>query len=177
MKKIISVLLALTMIFSMGIIGASAEDTKELKITVANDLHYSHSTKATNTSKVYTTDYANKVSTGQLKLENELIIDEFLSRAEGDIILLPGDITDNGTTAEHEYMAAKLEAFEAATGKKVICSSTKLPTRSIWLLRMSHASGYIQSQRRRKRQSNTPPQMTRREIQPLFFTTALNQDG
>lgn len=119
MKKIISMLLALTMIFSMGIIGAGAEDTNELKITVANDLHYSHSTKATNTNTVYTTDYANKVSTGQLKLENELIIDEFLSRADGDVILLPGDITDNGTTAEHEYMAAKLEAFEAATGKRV----------------------------------------------------------
>lgn len=119
MKKIISVLLALTMFFSTAVIGASAEDTKELKITVANDLHYNHSNKATSTSTVYTTDYANKVSTGQLKLENELIIDEFLSRAEGDIILLPGDITDNGTTAEHEYMAAKLEAFETATGKKV----------------------------------------------------------
>ena len=119
MKKFISVLLALTMLLSIGAIGVSAEETNELKVTVANDLHYNHSNKATSTSTVYTTDYANKTSTGQLRLENELIIDEFLSRAEGDIILLPGDITDNGTTAEHEYMAAKLEAFEAATGKKV----------------------------------------------------------
>ena len=119
MKKIISVLLALTMIFSMGVIGVSAEEANELKVTVANDLHYNHDGKATNTNAVYTTDYANKVSTGQLRLENELIIDEFLSRAEGDVILLPGDITDNGTEAEHVYMAAKLEAFEAATGKRV----------------------------------------------------------
>lgn len=119
MKKFISVLLALTMIFSLGVIGVSAEETKELKVTVANDLHYSHDYKSTNTSKVYTTDYANKVSTGQLRLENELIIDEFLSRVQGDVLLLPGDITDNGTEVEHAYMAAKLEAFEAATGKKV----------------------------------------------------------
>lgn len=119
MKKIISVLVALTMIFSIGIIGVSAADANELKVTVANDLHYSHSTKATNTSTVYTTDYANKVSTGQLKLENELIIDEFLSRADGDVILLPGDITDNGTEEEHVYMAEKLEKFEAETGKRV----------------------------------------------------------
>lgn len=119
MKKIISVLLALTMIFSIGAIGVSAEDANELKVTVANDLHYSHNYNAANTNTIYTTDYANKVSTGQLRLESELIIDEFLSRAEGDVILLPGDITDNGTEAEHTYMAAKLEAYEAATGKRV----------------------------------------------------------
>lgn len=119
MKKIISVLLALTMIFSIGAIGVSAEGTKELKITVANDLHYSATGNVKDSTKVYTEDYANTVSTGQLRLECDLIIDEFLSRAAGDVLLLPGDITDNGTTAEHEYMAAKLEAFEAATGKRV----------------------------------------------------------
>ena len=119
MKKIISVLLAFTMIFSIGAIGVSAEDAKELKITVANDLHYSATGNVKDSTKVYTEDYANTVSTGQLRLECDIIIDEFLSRADGDVILLPGDITDNGTTAEHEYMAAKLEAFEAATGKRV----------------------------------------------------------
>ena len=119
MKKIISVLLALTMVFSMGILGVSAEEANELKVTVANDLHYSHDYKSTSTNTIYTTDYANKVSTGQLRLENELIIDEFLTRVQGDVLLIPGDITDNGTEAEHAYMAAKLEAFEAATGKKV----------------------------------------------------------
>ena len=119
MKKIISVLLALTMIFSLGILGVSAEEANELKVTVANDLHYSHDYKSTSTNTIYTTDYANKVSTGQLRLENELIIDEFLTRVQGDVLLIPGDITDNGTEAEHAYMAAKLEAFEAATGKKV----------------------------------------------------------
>lgn len=119
MKKIISVLLALTMIFSLGILGVSAEEANELKVTVANDLHYNHDYKSTSTNTIYTTDYANKVSTGQLRLENELIIDEFLTRVQGDVLLIPGDITDNGTEAEHAYMAAKLEAFEAATGKKV----------------------------------------------------------
>ncbi|MBR5826761.1 MAG: metallophosphoesterase [Clostridia bacterium] len=119
MKKIISVLLALTMIFSMGILGVSAEEVNELRVTVANDLHYSHDYKSTNTNTTYTADYANKVSTGQLRLENELIIDEFLTRVQGDVLLIPGDITDNGTETEHAYMAAKLEAFEEATGKSV----------------------------------------------------------
>ena len=119
MKKIISVLLALTMIFSIGAIGVSAEDAKELKITVANDLHYSATGNVKDSTKVYTEDYANTVSTGQLRLECDLIIDEFLSRVAGDVLLLPGDITDNGTEAELAYMAAKLDAFEKATGKQV----------------------------------------------------------
>ncbi len=119
MKKIISVLLALTMIFSVMAIGVSAQEETELKVTVANDLHYSATGNAKDSTKVYTEDYANSVGTGQLRLECDIIIDEFLSRVAGDVLLLPGDITDNGTDIEHEYMAAKLSAFEAETGKQV----------------------------------------------------------
>ena len=40
MKKIISVLLSERMIFSVISVGASAANENELKITVANDLHF-----------------------------------------------------------------------------------------------------------------------------------------
>ena len=124
MKKIISVFLAITMLFSTAVIGASAEDaTDDLVITVANDLHYNHTLKAENVADgKYTEDYANAVGTGQMKLENELIIDEFLNQAaanDSSAILLPGDITDKGSDTELVYMAAKLTAFEKATGKEV----------------------------------------------------------
>lgn len=124
MKKIISAFLAITMLFSMAVIGVSAEDaTDDLVITVANDLHYNHSGKAENVADgKYTEDYANAVGTGQLRLENELIIDEFLKQAaenDSSVLLLPGDITDKGSDVELVYMAAKLTAFEKATGKEV----------------------------------------------------------
>lgn len=119
MKKIISVLLALTMIFSVMSVAVSAEEANELKVAVANDLHYSASGNAKDCTTVYTEDYANCTGTGQLRLECELIIDEFLNRADSDVILIPGDITDNGRDNEHEYMAAKFAAFEAETGKQV----------------------------------------------------------
>ncbi len=123
MKKILSVLLSALMLFSMVAIGVSAEENSDLIITVANDLHYNHTAKAENVADgTYKEDYANVVSTGQLKLENELIIDEFLKQAAANgstAILLPGDITDKGTDAELAYMAEKLTAFEAETGIEV----------------------------------------------------------
>lgn len=123
MKKILSVFLAVTMIFSVMAIGVSAQEANELKITVANDLHYNHTGKAENVADgKYTEDYANAVGTGQLRLESELIIDEFLKQAaanESTALLLPGDITDKGTDEELVYMAEKLTAFEKATGKEV----------------------------------------------------------
>ncbi|MBR3817439.1 MAG: metallophosphoesterase [Clostridia bacterium] len=118
MKKIISVFLALIMIFSTVAISVSAQEEKTLKVTVANDLHYSATGNAVADKKLYD-NYSNCVGTGQLRLECDLIIDEFLSRATGDVILIPGDITDNGLDAEHAYMAAKFAAFEAVTGKQV----------------------------------------------------------
>lgn len=119
MKKIISVLLSVIMIFSLVSVGAVAADD-ELIITVANDLHYNMA--GSNTTTSYTEDYAHVPSTGQLRVESELIVDTFLKATaenESQIVLLPGDIVDTGVRAEHEYMVEKLAAFEASSGKPV----------------------------------------------------------
>ena len=123
MKKIISVLLSALMIFSVCSAGVSAADESgTLAVAVANDLHYSLSGNAANYTGTYKQDYANAITTGQLRLESELIIDEFLSRvAQSGIeaVLIPGDITDNGIRSEHIYMAQKFADFEAETGIQV----------------------------------------------------------
>ena len=123
MKKFISVLLSLLMIFSLCSVGVSAADASdELKIAVANDLHYNKSLSAANYNGTYTTDFANAVSSGQLKLENELIIDEFLSRvaqSDSEAVLIPGDITDKGIKSEQLYIAEKFAEFEKTTGKQI----------------------------------------------------------
>lgn len=119
MKKIISVFLSVIMIFSLVSVAATAADA-ELIITVANDLHYNH-TAATAPQKV-TADYAHVPSQGQLRYENERIIDAFLKEAasnESSVILLPGDIVDRGTEEEYAVMATKLAAFEKSSGKSV----------------------------------------------------------
>lgn len=119
MKKIISVLLSVIMLFSVVSAGAAAADEK-LIITVANDLHYNMA--GANTTQSYTEDYAHVPSSGQLRVESELIIDTFLeavAKNESQVVLLPGDLVDTGVRAEHEYMAAKLKAFEATSGKSV----------------------------------------------------------
>ena len=119
MKKIISVLLCVIMMFSLVSVAATAADA-ELIITVANDLHYNHQA-ATAPAKA-TEDYAHVPSQGQLKYENELIIDAFLKEAasnESSVILLPGDIVDRGTEEEYSVMVAKLSAFEKSSGKSV----------------------------------------------------------
>ena len=119
MKKIISVLLSVIMIFSLVPVAATAADA-ELIITVANDLHYNHQA-ATAPAKV-TEDYAHVASAGQLRYENEIIIDTFLKEAasnESSVVLLPGDIVDRGTADEYTVMAAKLSAFEKSSGKSV----------------------------------------------------------
>ena len=103
MKKLISVLLSALMLFSLCSASVSAAGEKdELKIAVANDLHYNLSGAAANYTGSYTEDYQNALSSGQLRLESELIIDEFLNRvaaSDTDAVLIPGDITDNGSSA------------------------------------------------------------------------------
>lgn len=119
MKKIISVLLSVIMVFSLVSVAASAAEA-ELIITVANDLHYNHAA-ATNPTPV-TEDYAHVPSAGQLRYENEIIIDTFLREAaanESSVLLLLGDLVDTGVQEEYDVMAAKLAEFERASGKSV----------------------------------------------------------
>ena len=127
MKKILSIILSATIIFStLTILCAAAADqgNSDLGFAVASDLHYNvpeEKLTATNDHEIFW--YASR----RAAMDNEsgLIIDELLRQcAEDDSVsylLIPGDLADNGRTVwqEHYDVAAKLKAFEEKTGKQV----------------------------------------------------------
>lgn len=123
MKKLFSILLSALMIFSVLSVGVSAADEKdELKITVANDLHYNLTYGSYKGSSYCEKDYSHVPVSGQLWIESLLIIDTFFAEiAENDseIVLLPGDLTDHGTRNEHEAFRDLLKKFEASSKKRV----------------------------------------------------------
>ncbi len=120
MKKLISVLLCVAMLFGMATISVSAAD--ELKVIVANDLHLSAKAYVPYTGNTATNPWAHVASSGQLIRESNAIITAFLDNAaksDAGYILLPGDLVDTGSEEEHILMAAKLAEFEKNSGKQI----------------------------------------------------------
>lgn len=126
MKKFISILLTLSLVFSLCAVSASAaaEEAEVLSYAVASDLHFNFPDEKLewfSEDPIY--GYANR----RAAMENEsgLIIDEFLNQcAEDDniqFVLIAGDLADNGKGdyTEHVAVAEKLKAFESKTGKSV----------------------------------------------------------
>ncbi len=140
MKKIISVLLVLTMIFSMtGMMSFAADDS--LSVVFATDVHYAWE-KITNNGTIpelqinpQTNDYdineayitedtnfSHVPATGQLLFESGAILDEFLRQAGEDdakVVVISGDLTDTGSEDAALTMAQKLAEFEVDSGKSV----------------------------------------------------------
>ncbi len=122
MKKIISILLAVSILVSAFAIGAMADDDV-VTFAVASDLHYNvpeEELTATNDHPIFW--YANR----RAAMDNEsgYIIDEFLrqaAEADYDFILIPGDMADDGRIEkeEHEAVSAKFKAFEEETGIQI----------------------------------------------------------
>ncbi len=122
MKKLISILLAVSILVSAFAIGAMADDDV-VTFAVASDLHYNvpeEELTATNDHPIFW--HANR----RAAMDNEsgFIIDEFLrqaAEADYDFILIPGDMADNGRIVpeEHEAVSAKFKAFEEKTGIQI----------------------------------------------------------
>ena len=146
MKKIISVLLVIAMIFSMSAMMSFAADDGFSAI-FATDIHYAYE-KITNNGTIpeltvidtdeennnefydindaYITvdkDFAHVPATGQLLFESGAILDEFLNQAKANsdvkFVVLSGDLTDTGSETAALKMAEKLAAFETESGKSV----------------------------------------------------------
>ena len=125
MKKLLSIILSAVLVFSaFSVISFADEKTADLGFAVASDFHYNvpeEELTKTNDHEIFW--YASR----RAAMDNEsgLIIDELLRQcAEDDSVeylLIPGDLADNGRTVwqEHYDVAAKLKAFEEATGKPV----------------------------------------------------------
>ena len=126
MKKFISILLTLSLVFSICAVSASAaeDDGPDISYAVASDLHFNFPDEKLewfSEDPIY--GYANR----RAAMENEsgLIIDEFLNQCAEDetiqFVLIAGDLTDNGKGdyTEHEAVAEKLKEFEEQSGKSV----------------------------------------------------------
>ena len=125
MKKFISIILTISLVFSFCAVSASAaEEAPDLSYAVASDLHY---TPHEETLEWFSEDpiygYANR----RAAMENEstLIIDEMLKQCaeddDIDFLLVPGDLTNDGKMFldDHKVVAEKFRKFEEETGKQV----------------------------------------------------------
>lgn len=124
MKKIISLILVCTAVFSCFAVSSSADSGDSIGIAVASDLHYNQPREKLEgdiDDEIFF--YANRRAA--MEDESGFIIDEFLSQcAENDeveFVLISGDLADNGRRIEQEHLdvAAKLEKFERESGKQV----------------------------------------------------------
>lgn len=124
MKKLISVILAISILMSVVVIGASAQDDGTMSFAVASDLHYVEPTEPVE----HNIDdpifyYSNRRA--QMEHESGFIIDEFLRQCaendDVDFVLLPGDLANDGKVIlqQHIDVAEKLRKFEKETGKQV----------------------------------------------------------
>ncbi|MBQ8183446.1 MAG: metallophosphoesterase [Clostridia bacterium] len=125
MKKIIAIILSVTVLLSACIVGVSAASSDvDLAYAVASDLHYNipdEELEWFSEDPIY--GYANR----RAAMENEsgLIIDEMLRQvAENDnieFLLVSGDLADNGRRLieEHQAVAEKFKNFEETSGKQV----------------------------------------------------------
>ncbi|MBP3446881.1 MAG: metallophosphoesterase [Clostridia bacterium] len=124
MKKLISVILAISILMSVVVIGASAQDDGTMSFAVASDLHYVEPTEPIE----HNIDdpifyYANRRA--QMEHESGFIIDEFLRQCaeddDCDFVLIPGDLANDGKVIlqQHLDVAEKLAKFEKETGKQV----------------------------------------------------------
>ena len=121
MKKLLSVILCLSLLMSFTALMASASD--ELIVDVVTDLHYDDDALKGFTKPVDPKDpYAHVSSSGQLYVESLAIISAFLAKAAEDqssAVLIPGDLADDGMKNEHEAVAEMLREFEKTSGKQV----------------------------------------------------------
>ncbi len=125
MKKTLSILLTAVILLTsltVGFTAFAAED--EMRFAVGSDLHYNVPTEEIEgviDDEIYW--YANRRAA--MENESSFIIDEFLNQcAEDDnveFVLISGDLADSGKSIHQEHIdvAAKLAAFEKATGKPV----------------------------------------------------------
>ena len=126
MKKIISLLLVVSMIISLAAVSASAveDDFGDISFSVGSDLHFTFPEEKLewfSDDPIY--GHANR----RAAMENEsgAIIDRFLKQCADDpftqFVLISGDLTEDGKVIadEHYAMAEKLKKFEEESGKQV----------------------------------------------------------
>lgn len=126
MKKALSLILCAVLLFSLAVPAFAADSSDDgLNVIVANDLHYNlrySSQEAVARRNSIDETYYHIASTGRLVYESAAIIKAFLediATSDREIVLLPGDLVDEGGTEEHTVFTKILSDFEKETGKRV----------------------------------------------------------
>ncbi len=124
LKAFVCIVLCFSLLPLAAIPAAGADS--DLKVWVMSDCHYRpHSMLGSIENQNQLPDYPlyrHANTTGQMPFESEAIINEFLDRFEAsdcDILLVPGDLTDDGYLPEHLGISEKFRQFEASTGKRI----------------------------------------------------------
>ncbi len=129
MKKTFKLLICITLFTAMllqSVCVAFAKSDEPLSVYVASDIHFRPESELPPVDEVKNLPedpiYAHCNTKGMLTYEADAVVDEFLSRFEqsdSEVLLIPGDISEDGYPAEHLAIAEKLRDFEARTGKRI----------------------------------------------------------
>ena len=116
MKKVISIILTLCIVFGMFSLCAAAEEAP-MKVLVTSDIHWR------NVGSVNSEGFFRpRDSLGQMTSLTPLIVDRFFADAaasDADYVFISGDLTDSGSPADSRIFAGMLADFEAESGKQV----------------------------------------------------------
>lgn len=123
MKKVLSIILAISLVFGMFAMTSVAADDG-ITITVGNDIHYNkkYTEGPAKKHNSLNADFAHVSGDDKMTYENFAVISAFLEAAgsnESDCVILPGDLADTGAVEEAKEVAAILREFEADYGKQV----------------------------------------------------------
>ncbi len=123
MKKLLSVILCLSLLLSYGVMTVSAQEEK-LTINVATDLHLDQESFGDLSAEGGETaeGFDHVAKSGHLYRESKAIITAFLEKAAKDdskALLVAGDLTDTGLESEMVALAEMFRIFENQTGKQI----------------------------------------------------------
>lgn len=116
MKKVISIILTLCIVFGMFSLCAAAEEVP-MKVIVTSDIHWRNVGSVSSDGFFRPRD-----SLGQMTSLTPLIVERFFADAaasDADYVFISGDLTDSGSPADSRIFAGMLADFEAESGKQV----------------------------------------------------------
>ena len=128
-RSALSAALVIALLLSLALCAGAAPAQEGLKILVASDIHYRPQSSlgplpqaGSRSENPILSEFPHGHTTGKMHYETEAILGEFFRKASGSgaqVLLIPGDVSDNGDWAEHLGIAKKLRDFQNRSGIQV----------------------------------------------------------